>query len=40
MSIEGVNFDDINEDNGERKIFQSFKEDDFLRIEFIYYFGE
>jgi hypothetical protein len=40
VSIEGVYFDDINKDNGERKIFQSFKEDDFLRIEFIYYFGE
>ena len=40
VSIEGIYFDDINEDNGERKIFQSFKEDDFLRIEFIYYFGE
>ena len=40
ISLEGMYFDDTNEDNNETKIFQAFKEDDFLRLEFTYYFGE
>ena len=40
ISIEAMYFDDTNEDNGEIKLFEYFKEDDFLRVEFIYYFGE
>lgn len=37
LSIEGVYFDDTDEDNGQKKLFQAFKQDDFLRAEFIYY---
>ena len=37
LSLEGVYFDDTDEDNGQKKLFQAFKEDDFLRAEFIYY---
>tara|TARA_B100000579_G_scaffold106454_1_gene84774 strand:+ start:815 stop:1972 length:1158 start_codon:yes stop_codon:yes gene_type:complete len=37
LSLEGVYFDDTEEDNGQKKLFQAFKEDDFLRAEFIYY---
>ena len=40
LSIEGFYFDDTNEDNEEFKLFQSYKEDDFLRFEFKYYLGE
>ena len=40
ISLEAMYFDDTNEDNGEIKLFEPFKEDDFIRIEFIYYFGE
>ena len=40
ISLEGMYFDDTNEDNNETKLFQAFKEDDFLRLEFTYYFGE
>ena len=40
VSVEGMYFDDINEDNNETKLFSPFKEDDFLRMEFIYYFGD
>ena len=40
LSIEGFYFDDTNEDNEEFKLFQSYKEDDFLRFEFIYYIGD
>ncbi len=40
ISIEAMYFEDTNEDNGEIKLFEYFKEDDFLRVEFIYYFGE
>ena len=40
VSVEGMYFDDINEDNNEKKLFSPFKEDDFLRMEFIYYFGD
>ena len=37
LSLEGVYFDDTDEDNGKQKLFQAFMEDDFLRAEFIYY---
>ena len=37
LSLEGIYFDDTEEDNGQKKLFQAFKEDDFLRAEFIYY---
>ena len=37
LSLEGVYFDDTDEDNGQQKLFQAFMEDDFLRAEFIYY---
>ena len=37
LSLEGVYFDDTDEDNGQQKLFQAFREDDFLRAEFIYY---
>ncbi len=37
LSLEGVYFDDTDEDNGKQKLFQAFIEDDFLRAEFIYY---
>ena len=37
LSLEGIYFDDTDEDNGQKKIFQAFKDDDFLRAEFIYY---
>ena len=37
LSLEGIYFDDTEEDNGQKKLFQAFKEDDFLRVEFIYY---
>ena len=37
LSLEGVYFDDTDEDNGQQKLFQAFMEDDFLRVEFIYY---
>ena len=37
LSLEGVYFGDTDEDNGQKKLFQAFKEDDFLRAEFIYY---
>ena len=40
ISIEGMYFDDTNEDNNQFKLFQFFKEDDFLRIELIYYLGD
>ena len=40
VSVEGMYFDDINEDNNEKKLLSPFKEDDFLRMEFIYYFGD
>ena len=40
ISLEGMYFDDTNEDNGQRKLFKPFKEDDFLRFEFFYYFGD
>ena len=35
--LEGIYFDDTDEDNGQKKLFQAFKDDDFLRAEFIYY---
>ena len=37
LSLEGIYFDDTDEDNGQKKLFQAFKDDDFLRAEFIYY---
>ena len=37
LSLEGVYFGDTDEDNGQKKLFQAFKQDDFLRAEFIYY---
>ena len=37
LSLEGIYFDDTEEDNGQKKLFQAFKDDDFLRAEFIYY---
>ena len=37
LSLEGIYFDDTDEDNGKKKLFQAFKDDDFLRAEFIYY---
>lgn len=37
LLLEGVYFDDTDEDNGQQKLFQAFREDDFLRAEFIYY---
>ena len=40
ISIEGFYFDDTNEDNEEFKLFQAYKEDDFLRFELIYYMGD
>ena len=40
ISIESVYFDDSDEENGEKKLLESFKDDDFLRVEFTYYFGE
>tara|TARA_Y100001970_G_scaffold250037_1_gene321366 strand:- start:51044 stop:52222 length:1179 start_codon:yes stop_codon:yes gene_type:complete len=40
ISLEAMYFDYTNEDNREIKLFESFKEDDFLRLEFMYYFGK
>ena len=36
----GKSYLSCSEDNEEFKLFQSYKEDDFLRFEFIYYIGD
>ena len=38
LSVEGIYFDDRDEDNGQQKLFQAIQKDDFIRAELIYYF--
>jgi len=40
ISLESIYFGDMDEENGQLKLFEPFKEDDFFRIEFTYYLGE
>lgn len=40
ISLESIYFRDMDEENGQLKLFEPFKEDDFFRIEFTYYLGE
>ena len=37
IALEGVYFEDTDEDNNEPKLFEAFREDDFFKIEFTYY---
>jgi hypothetical protein len=37
ISLEGFYFDDTDIDNGQPKLFEAFKDDDFLKLEFTYY---
>ena len=37
IALEGVYFEDTDEDNNEPKLFDAFREDDFFKIEFTYY---
>ena len=38
LSVEGIYFDDRDEDNGQQKLFQAIQKDDFIRAELMYYF--
>ena len=40
ISLESIYFGDTDKENGQLKLFESFKEDNFFRIEFTYYLGE